>query len=300
MAEHIEFVKMSGCGNDFVMVDAVRAPLSGDLSELARKVCARRTGVGADGLVILERGQGDSFRVRIFNSDGSEAEMCGNAMRCVARFARMKGHAGDEITVETLAGLLRARIVGDDAQVQMTPPAGAEIEFPVEVDGVRRVVSFINTGVPHAVVFVEDVSRVNVEKVGRALRFHPRFAPAGTNVDFAQVLGPAHLAMRTYERGVEGETLACGTGATAAAALARLIGRVTENTVRVDVPGGSLLIGLEFTGSELTGATLAGEARVVYRGVTEQLTPGSGCPAAQAKVGADKSPTHQACRAKTR
>ena len=271
----IEFVKMSGCGNDFVMVDAVGRRVPADLTGLSREVCARRTGVGADGLVVLGRGK-QGLTARIFNSDGSEAEMCGNAARCVAKFAQMQGHAGKEVTFQTIAGTLRARMRGTEVEVQMTPPSGMALDVPVDVDGVEWTVSFINTGVPHVVIFVKDVSKVDVERVGRVIRFHRRFAPAGTNADFVEVRGASKLAMRTYERGVEGETLACGTGAVAAAAVARHLAKVKANKVTVAVPGGRLVVGLEFRGHELSGATLTGEARVVYRGVTEQVAPEKG------------------------
>ena len=268
---NIEFVKMSGCGNDFVLVDATRKGLSGDLTDLARRICARHTGVGADGLFIVEPDDEVDFSVRMFNPDGSEPELCGNASRCLARFALMCGLAGDHARFRTPAGIIEAEVRTDDVRVRTTPPTDARLSVPVDVGGTTLEVAFINSGVPHAVLFVDDVASTDVVGLGRAIRRHKTFAPAGTNVDFVQVLGGDRLRMRTYERGVEDETLACGTGAVAAAVLARLVGKVTSDVVAVEVPGGMLTVGVELADGKPTSATLAGEARVVYRGVTEEL-----------------------------
>ena len=267
----IEFAKMSGCGNDFVLVDASRRKLKGNLAELARKICARHTGVGADGLFIIEPDKEVDFSVRMFNADGSEPEMCGNASRCLARFARMCGLVGDKARFRTPAGIIEAEVRKDDVRIRMTPPRDVQPGLTVELKGGAHVVSFVNTGVPHTVLYVDDVSKVDVVGMGRAIRFHEYFAPAGTNVDFVQVLGSDRLRMRTYERGVEDETQACGTGAVAAAVLARLEGKVTADAVTVEVAGGVLTVTVEFTDGKSTGATLAGEARIVFRGVTEEL-----------------------------
>lgn len=267
----VEFVKMSGCGNDFVLVDGSHGKLTGDLAELARKICARHTGVGADGLFIIEPDNEADFFVRMFNSDGSQPEMCGNASRCVARFAKMCGLVGDRARFRTPAGIIEAEIRADDVKIRMTPPRDLRLSVSVDLKQGSREVGFVNTGVPHAVMFVDDVTPVDVRDVGREIRYHRCFAPAGTNVDFVQVVGPDRLKMRTYERGVEGETLACGTGAVAAAVLARTLGRVRSDSVAVEVPGGVLTVTVELTDGMPTGATLAGEARVVFRGVTQEL-----------------------------
>ncbi len=267
----IDFVKMSGCGNDFVLVNASGGKLQGDLPELARRICARHTGVGADGLFIIEPDDEVDFSVRMFNADGSEPEMCGNASRCLARFAKMCGLVGDRARFRTPAGIIEAEIRDDDVRLRMMPPRDVQLALLIQMEGGTRSVSFINTGVPHAVVYVDDVSSVDVDGMGRIIRFHKRFAPAGTNVDFVQVLGPDRLRMRTYERGVEGETQACGTGAVAAAVLARLEGKITSDAVAVEVPGGVLTVTVELEDGRPTGATLAGEARVVFRGVTQEL-----------------------------
>lgn len=278
MSDAIEFVKMTGCGNDFIIIDAVANKLSGDLAstgglpELARKLCARHTGVGADGLLIVEPDNEVDFSVRMFNSDGSEPEMCGNAARCLARFAKTCGLVGDSTRFSTPAGIIEAEIRQSDVKVTMTSPKGVRLSIPVEVGTQSLVVSFINTGVPHAVVFVDDIEATDVVELGRAIRFHDEFAPAGANVDFVQVIGPGQLKMRTYERGVEDETLACGTGAVAAAALARLHDKIDGETVTVAVLGGALTVTVPIhRDGKPTGATLAGEARIVYRGVTEEL-----------------------------
>ena len=268
----VDFVKMSGCGNDFVLVDATRVKLTGDLAELARKICARHTGVGADGLFIIEPDTQADFFVRMFNSDGSQPDMCGNASRCVARFAKMCGLVGDKTRFRTPAGIIEAELLrGDDVRIRMTPPRDLRPSVSVPLSTGTRELGFVNTGVPHAVLFVEDVTTVDVVRLGREIRNHKVFAPAGANVDFVQVVAPDRLKMRTYERGVEDETLACGTGAVAAVVLTRLLGIVVYDTVAVEVPGGVLTVTVELADGKPTGATLAGEARVVFRGVTQEL-----------------------------
>ena len=264
-------MKMSGCGNDFVLVDASKKRLTGDLAELARKICARHTGVGADGLFIIEPDKEVDFSVRMFNADGSEPEMCGNASRCLARFAKMCGVAGEKARFRTTAGIIEAEVRKDDVRIRMTPPRDVRAAVTLKLKGGTGEVAFVNTGVPHAVMFVEDVKTVDVVGLGREIRHHEKFAPAGTNVDFVQVMGPKRLKMRTYERGVEDETLACGTGAVAAGVLARLAGKVKGESVAVEVEGGVLTVTVEMSGEKPSGATLAGEARVVFRGVTEEL-----------------------------
>jgi diaminopimelate epimerase len=280
VAGALEFVKMSGTGNDFVLVDnrggAVPEPRK---SRLARRVCRRRTGVGGDGLVLLERSETADLRMRIFNADGSEPEMCGNGSRCLAAFARSVGAAGPEMTIETKAGPIRAEIVepggrASRVRVELTPPGEVSSRGQLDFAGERREVFSANTGVPHAVVFVDDLDAVDVPSQGRALRFHEAWGEAGANADFVLVEGERRIALRTYERGVEDETLACGTGAVAAALVAAWRGG-WPSPVEARVRSGEVLA-VHFAGGgpRFEGASLEGAVAVVYRG---ELDLGDGC-----------------------
>ena len=232
LAMRIPFTKMVGAGNDFLVVDAAARPLArvrGRWAAVSRALCDRRGGVGADGVLVLERSRRADARMRVFNPDGSEAEMCGNGARCVARYLKERGRrvsGNGAVTIETRAGLLAAKVLGRPAAIgarrvamRMTDPTGLRLEMALPVEGRRLRLGIVNTGVPHAVVSVASLDAVDVARLGRLIRRHRAFAPAGTNVNFIQPDGrhPARLRVRTYERGVEGETLACGTGVAAAA-----------------------------------------------------------------------------------
>lgn len=216
-AKKIQFTKMSGSGNDFIFMDGMDGSFSWVDSMWVRQVCQRALSVGADGVVVLEKDDTYDFAWRFFNSDGTIAEMCGNASRCAARFAYERGIAGPTMTFATLAGPIRAEVKGRRVKVQLTDPRLFNPEFRVEVDGQPFTLFYIDTGVPHVVLEVEDLERFPLIEVGRKIRFHEKFGPAGTNVNIVQVIGDNALALRTYERGVEDETLACGTGSVAAA-----------------------------------------------------------------------------------
>ncbi len=234
----MEFSKLSGSGNDFIIIDNMSGKLDADdFRGLVPKICRRGVSVGADGVIIIEPSERADFRWRFFNSDGSEAEMCGNGGRCAARFAYEKGIAPATMAFETLAGLIRAEVKGRLVKVQMTDPFGWVMDERLEDLGITF--CFVNTGVPHVVVFVEDIESVDVEGLGSKIRFHERFSPSGTNVNFAKVEGD-RILIRTYERGVEGETLACGTGSVAAALVAHKKGLV-DLPVEVLTRGGEVL-----------------------------------------------------------
>ena len=231
---------MNGAGNDFVVCDNRDRRFQLDRETIAR-LCDRHRGVGADGLLAVEPSEGGAdFRMRYYNSDGGEAEMCGNGARCFARFAaRLLPSVPDVLSFETQAGLIRASFAGDLVTVNMSDPHDFR---PPELigGGVLGEVHFINTGVPHAVVFVDDVESVDVAGLGAAVRWHSAFAPKGTNANFAQILAPGSLILRTYERGVEAETLACGTGV-CAAALLHHVATGAQSPVSVKVRGGDTL-----------------------------------------------------------
>lgn len=262
----LHFTKMAGAGNDFIMVDNISRPINKDWSAFAVRYCAPKTGVGADGVIILDKDSQTDFTFRIFNADGSEAEMCGNGARCAALFAHQKGIAGNSMHFRTLAGIIGARLDGNDAAIEMTEPSGLQSNIDIDVPGRPLKVHFINTGVPHTIIFSGDILKEPVAELGRAVRYHDRFAPAGTNADFVQVIGPDRIHVRTYERGVEGETLACGTGAVASAIMADHLGMVSRAPVNVTMKGGELKIDFTRDRGLYTGVWLMGPVDTVFTG----------------------------------
>jgi diaminopimelate epimerase len=262
----LSFTKMNGAGNDFVMIDNRAQVFALDGSRVAL-LCDRHRGVGADGVLAVEPArQGADFRMRYYNADGGEAEMCGNGARCFARYAQRLGARNAEMSFETLAGVIKASFPGNLVQITMSVPHSHRSPFELEINGRTLQVHFLNTGVPHAVVFTEDVGVVDVKSDGRALRYHSAFAPQGTNANFVQVLAPQSIAIRTYERGVEGETLACGTGVCAAALLYSLQAE-SPSPIDVKVRGGDTLqVGFETSQSAFCNVTLTGPADFVFDG----------------------------------
>ncbi len=263
----IPFCKMNGSGNDFILIDNRRGILDADhLRDFVPRVCARKISVGADGVILIEPSKRVDFRWRFFNSDGSEAEMCGNGGRCAARFALMKGIAPARLSFETLAGIIEAEVSGRQVKLQMVRHSGLALDLKVRIDDKIHDLHFINTGVPHAVKFVEDIASAAVQELGRQIRFHSCFQPAGTNANFVQVLDRGHLRVRTYERGVEDETLACGTGAVAVALIAAKRGLV-DSPVDVQTTGGEILkIYFQGQGDGFDRVFLQGDTRLVYEG----------------------------------
>jgi diaminopimelate epimerase len=266
----IEFTKMTAIGNDFVILDN-RGGRAGkkidDFTRFARVACARKRSIGADGLLLLEDSKDADITMRIFNPDGSEVSMCGNGSRCMAYYAVKKGVVkGNTLSIETKAGILKAEVSGEAAKIEMTQPASLKRRFPLKLSGRTIEASFINTGVPHVVSFVEDLSSVDVKGLGREIRGHRQFAPEGTNADFVEVKDKNTVFIRTYERGVEDETLACGTGAVATAVIAAEYGYV-EPPVKVKTWGGdALYIYFRKSGSEYKEVFLEGEVRLIYNG----------------------------------
>jgi len=263
----LEFVKMNGAGNDFVLVDNRAHTLSLTPQQVVR-LCHRQKGIGADGLILLEScrsGKAD-WAWQFFNNDGSTAEMCGNGARCFARFVqRLTGQPGP-ITFETAAGVIRAQPQGDRVTIDLTDPKDLELDQQVEVSTGILTVHSLNTGVPHAVIFVPNADKAMVPRLGSEVRHHQMFAPKGTNVNFVQALGPSSIRVRTYERGVEGETLACGTGVTASALIAARVHRFAS-PVRVQVQSGDdLEVSFKETGPRFESVTLTGSAEFVFEG----------------------------------
>lgn len=266
----LDFVKMNGAGNDFILIDNRSGTVRLTPAQVAR-LCHRQRGIGADGLMLLVPGrQGQApWAWDFFNSDGSTAEMCGNGARCFARFIQSLTGTREVIRFETLAGVITARPQGGRVTINLTPPQGLCLGQHVTAGGAQLTVHSLNTGVPHAVIFVPDADQVMVQGLGAELRHHDHFKPRGTNVNFVQILGPGRIRVRTYERGVEGETLACGTGVTAAALIsARVHG--FPPPVQVQVQGGDTLeVGWTPAADGFTDVQLNGPADLVFQGTVE-------------------------------
>ena len=266
----IEFYKMSGSGNDFILIDNRDGSLDvgeGGFVDFAKKICARKVSVGADGLIVVEHSDRVDFKWRFFNADGSEVEMCGNGGRCAARFAFLKRIAGDKVSFETVAGIIDAEVRGDVVKLRLTDPGALVLDDRIRIKNETLFVHSINTGVPHVVHFVRDPDDFAVFETGRAIRYHEHYHPAGTNANFVAVEDQHTLRVRTYERGVEDETLACGTGSVASALIAARKGLV-ESPVDVRVQSGErLTIHFEQTGERFTKVYLEGKTRVVYQGL---------------------------------
>ncbi len=268
MGDRIRFSKLSGSGNDFILVDNRQGELAGlDLADAARRLCRRRFSVGADGFIAIEKADGADFRWQFFNADGSSAEMCGNGGRCAARYACERGIAGPRLVFDTLAGRIRAEVCGRRVKLELPLPKDLRGSLSVPLASGALEGDFLNTGVPHFVIPVEDLEGVEVETLGRQIRFHPMFAPAGTNVDFIRQNGRDGISIRTYERGVEQETLACGTGAVAAVLVASVRWGL-PSPVPVVTRGGEILK-VHFRGDAAGGIEelfLEGETLWVYDG----------------------------------
>ena len=270
MSTAFTFYKMSGSGNDFILVDNRNRLIEPEVaSNLARSLCRRKVSVGADGLILIENDEEVDFSWRFFNADGSSAEMCGNGGRCAARLANMLGICGASLSFRTLAGIVRAEVLESRVKLQMIAPHDLRLDEKLELEGRSVISHFLNTGVPHTVFILdtpEGLERQDVVSQGREVRYHPRHAPAGTNVNFCVVLGRRTIAIRTYERGVEDETLACGTGATAAALVGAAKG-VVEPPVEVCTRSGeTLTIYFDASGSIQEEVYMEGEATVIYQG----------------------------------
>ncbi len=264
----VHFTKMSGSGNDFILIDNRKGQLDSDrLTDWVARVCRRRLSVGADGVILIEASQRADFRWRFFNANGSEAEMCGNGGRCAVRFVRLKGIVQkDQVAFETLAGIIRGEILGKRVKIQLTQPSKPVMDLLLQVNGHALTLHSINTGVPHAVQFVDDVENVEVVKIGRAIRHHIHFAPMGSNMNFVQVLEGGSLAVRTYERGVEDETLACGTGCVASALLAGIKSLAASPVEVLTRSGEKLVVYFSIEGERFTEVYLEGGAQVIFEG----------------------------------
>ncbi len=261
---------MNGAGNDFVIVDNRQGKIQ-LTPQQAVKICDRHRGVGADGVMLLipcASGKAD-WAWDFFNSDGSRAEMCGNGARCFARFIQKIAGAKDQLTFETIAGIITASFQGERVTINLTAPRDLRLNELVPLKNGTQTIHSFNTGVPHAVIFVDDADKAMVQPTGSEVRYHPHFAPKGTNVNFVQLLDSNCIRVRTYERGVENETLACGTGVTASALISATLKNFTS-PVRIHVAGGDVLeVSFARNGNEFSDVRLAGPADFVFEGKIE-------------------------------
>jgi diaminopimelate epimerase len=268
----MRFYKLSGSGNDFVLLDGRGLSLSGDLADLVRRLCARRSGIGADGVLLLEPSDEADFRMRYLNSDGGEVEFCGNGGRCSAYMARRLGLAGERMTFLAGDGPHKAEVTGSRVKLGMSDPRDISLGFLLEVDGKGYAASFADTGVPHVIIQVGDVEAADVVGLGRAVRHHHQYRPRGTNANFVEAVDRHRLKVRTFERGVEDETLACGTGCTAAAVVAVLRG-LADPPVECLTRGGEVLtVHMERQGDRVQNVFLEGAVELVFEGEWEPGT----------------------------
>ena len=275
----MRFWKMNGAGNDFLIFNNMDGSIPAhQFTILAKTLCERHLSIGADGLMAVEPAQGDAdFRMRFYNADGSMGEMCGNGARCICRYGYELGLAGETQRIETTAGLVTGqRIDKRHYRIRLNDPSILRMDYPVEVNGFRYDGAYAelgNPGLPHAIIPMKqlaDLPRQELFALGRSLRYHPAY-PKGANVNFCEVIGEDHILVRTYERGVEDFTYACGTGAGSTTAVLTLLGQVTGQKVRVSMPGGDLLITAERCGDTITALWLTGPTNTVCTGeVTDE------------------------------
>ncbi|MDP1852718.1 MAG: diaminopimelate epimerase [Candidatus Omnitrophota bacterium] len=274
--EKINFTKMVASGNDFVITELRTKNL--ELRDLAKKVCNRKYGVGADGLLLLEKTKTADIKMRIFNADGSHAQMCGNGARCAALYSARNTLSGTgqkpvtsnqkKIKIETRAGIIESEVNGANVRIKLTSPKDVKLDVPIKIKGRLIKVNFINTGVPHTVIFVEGLDKIDVADIGREIRQHKEFKPGGTNVNFVQILNDDSIKVRTYERGVEDETLACGTGSVASALIAAMrYAPCAMRKINVRTQGGEVLkVYFDTVGNSFKNVCLEGKAKIVFKG----------------------------------
>lgn len=257
---------MHGASNDFILIDDRRRTFPARNRRWIERISARRTGIGCEGVILIQPSRTADFAMRFFNPDGREAEMCGNGARCVARLAHELGIAPARMSFDTRAGLLRAEVKGNRVRLHMSPPRDWRMRGQLRLGGRTVAYHFVNTGVPHCVVPVRNLEMVDVRNVGCGIRHHAAFAPRGTNVNFVVVTGPNSIRIRTYERGVEAETLACGTGITAAALTMARAGKVRP-PVKVNAASGDVLtVDFRLIPDGAEHVTLLGPAEHVFQG----------------------------------
>jgi len=281
----INFSKMVASGNDFIVIDNRRHAVKKNLSKLAKQLCLPKFSVGADGLMVIERSKKADFKMRIFNADGSEAQMCGNGARCISLYAYKNKIAGKKMRFETIAGIIGGEIRNSSVKVGLSKPKGTKLDLVIRTakDEPRPslqghqcqqgrgeyFIHYVNTGVPHVVMFVDELEKINVKEVGKLIRFHRVFSPAGTNVNFVKVGEGNKIKIRTYERGVEGETFACGTGSVASAIISAKIKHLKPPVDVLTKSGEVLKVYFDLNDKEVENVYLEGKAREVFTGIME-------------------------------
>ena len=262
---------MSGSGNDFILIDKPKASIN--LKKLAVKACDRTNGIGADGLIIFGQSKQSDYKMRIINADGSEAEMCGNGARCFAAYV-VKNHKPKKklFSFETVAGEILGQANSKEAVVRLSDPKNYKAGIPITVLDRTITMSTINTGVPHTIIFVDDLKNINVSKIGGIIRYHNKFKPRGTNVNFAEQVSEHLVYARTYERGVENETKACGTGSVAVAIVTYLkanpdITNKAKAKMRVRTTGKEILdVTFDLIDGSVSNVWLKGSTKFIAKG----------------------------------
>lgn len=257
----VEFYKYQGTGNDFVMIDNRSGFFPKKDTKLIERLCDRRFGIGADGLILLENDSETDFRMVYYNADGNQSSMCGNGGRCLVAFAKKLDVIENETTFIATDGLHHATIAPDSiVSLQM-----------IDVDAINKYdnYTFLNTGSPHHVQIVDDLEHYNVKENGAAIRYGELYGKPGSNINFVKKVDDKTFSLRTYERGVEDETLACGTGATAVAIAMNAIGETNETDINLNVEGGKLVVSFDKVGEHFTNVFLKGPAEFVFKGTIE-------------------------------
>jgi len=268
--KRIKFTKMAGAGNDFIVIDSIKGV---NLRKLAVDMCSRTDGIGADGLLVYDKSRKTDYKMQIINADGSVAEMCGNGARCMAAYiSKLKTPRRKQFGMETLAGIIGAVVNKNNVQVQLSNPARYCPDIALSLNGRKIKVSYIDTGVPHTIVYVDNLSKINVELIGRQVRTHKKFLPRGANVDFVEQINKNLVEVRTYERGVESETRACGTGSVAAAIVTFLksnpkIKSKKNAFINVLTKSGEILkVTFDINNGKISNVWLKGSAKFIAKG----------------------------------
>lgn len=263
----IEFVKMNSGGNDFVIIDNRKEFFKfKEYQIIAKKLCERRFWIGADGVIFLERSKIADAKMSYYNSDGSRASMCGNGLRCLSYFCKLlKIKNNNKINIETDIGILPTSLKNSLVKAKMISPKDIKIDFELKVNNRKFLASFLNTGVPHTIIFIDNIKNIDVKEIGRRIRFHPFFSPEGTNVNFIKKINK-YLFVRTYERGVENETFSCGTGVVASSIVARLK-NIVKSPVLCKTLGGEIF--KVYSDKKLENIYLEGKVNVNFFGRME-------------------------------
>ncbi|MBA2728887.1 MAG: diaminopimelate epimerase [Parachlamydiaceae bacterium] len=264
----ISFSKYEGCGNDFIMIDNRNSSFNS--TGCIQHLCNRQQGIGADGLILLENSRNADFRMRIFNPDGNEAEMCGNGARCLIKFIQELGISQEQYQIETMHKTLTAYPRSGLIRLTMGNPFDVRLNLSLVIENITYVVHHIDTGVPHLILFSPDYKSFPLSTLGAKFRNHPQFSPKGVNFNIATVTPSGEIFIRTYERGVEGETLACGTGCTAAAIAAALLYKL-PSPITVHNQVGNLEIAFDVEKGEPVNVTMTGPATKTFSGTVSTL-----------------------------